>query len=73
MIHTFHARPRVKERSNHQKIHKHKRIFYNQLTFTKSMAIKKAKKAAKKAVKKVAKKAVKKAAKKATKKTAKRK
>lgn len=47
--------------------------FYNQLTFTKSMAMKKAKKAAKKAVKKVAKKAVKKAAKKATKKTAKRK
>ncbi len=51
--------------------------FYNQLTFTKSMAMKKAKKAvkkaAKKAVKKVAKKAVKKTVKKAAKKTAKRK
>ena len=80
MIHAFHARPRVREGSNHQKIHKHNEFFIN-VTSNKSMAMKKAKKAvkkvakkaAKKAVKKVAKKAVKKVAKKATKKTAKRK
>ena len=61
MIHTFHARPRVKERSNHQKNSQAQRIFNKNNFHTNYMAMKKGKK---KAVKKVAKKAAKKSSKK---------